>query len=323
MRRAAITAVLLSLAAPVSAHQANIGDAGIIESVVPGSPAAAAGMLAGDRLISLDGRTIATQSDLQAVMGAHAPGDRVPLLVVRDGEPVDLTLTFGARPDGGVSIGIRINLHMEQDADGEGERGTTECLAWIDRTYRIDAVLKSLELDLAETYRTAQACVARDTRRMTSDNAIKNCDNVFKVHCSGVDLLTEIGEAQVNRCAAWLEDSLGMQVRQLRGWTTCAEQKVFERSSTGGEAGDKGACRAALLDECGVNIDAAIRAGELSPEQREFAACCRADRLGPDGGAAAGRCPMIDDGFARGPCRDHPVCINRLNSEWFHCPGPE
>jgi len=322
MRRAAIIAVLFSLAAPLSAHQSKPADAGIVESVMPGSPAEAAGMLAGDRLISIDGRRIATPDDLQAVMGAHRPGDAVPLVVERRGETIDLTLTFGGRPDGGVSIGIRVNLVTERGADGEGDRGTKECLAWIDRTYRIDATMKSLDLDLSAEYREAQACVDRDTRRMTADNAIKYCDNVFKVHCSGVDLLTEIGEAQVKRCAARLGESLGVQVRQLRGWTTCAEQKVFERYPTGGEALDEGACRAALLDECGVNIDAAIRADELSPEQREFAACCRADRFAPDDGGA-GRCPMIDAGFARGPCRDYPVCINRLNSEWFHCPTPE
>ena len=45
--------------------------------------------------------------------------------------------------------------------------------------------------------------------------------------------------------------------------------------------------------------------------------------LGPEKGDKAARCRMIDDGFARGPCHDRPLCINRLTSEWLHCPVPE
>ena len=133
----------------------------------------------------------------------------------------------------------------------------------------------------------------------------------FKVHCSGLDLLTEIGEAQVRQCEELLSGSLGLRPRQYKGWQTCAQHKVFDRYSFDGTTSDTAACTAALLDECGTNIDDAIEAGTVSPEQRGFVDCCSADALD--------QCAMIDDEFQRGPCHDRPVCVNKITSEWLHC----
>ena len=309
---------LLLLHASSAAHGGN--GTIFIESVNPGSPAETAGMQAGDSVVRLDGRELASYEDLKKIMAAHRPGDTVPLTVQRDGAPVDLSLTFGERPDGGVSIGVRLRIEGEPAAGSGGGEGTAECLAWIDKTYRIDSMTRDLGLKLSDDYETIRACVERDTSRMSTANAIKYCDNVFKVHCSGLDLVSEIGEAQVRRCDTGLSESLGLNVKQYKGWSTCAEQKVFERYSMAGESSDEDACRATLLDECGTNIDVESRSGKLSPEQRSFAECCSADTLGPESHGASGNCRMIDDGFTRGPCHDHPVCMNRMTSEWLHCP---
>ena len=45
-----------------------------------------------------------THQDLEKAMATQNPGDMVPLTVERKGESVALTLTFGKRPGGGVSI---------------------------------------------------------------------------------------------------------------------------------------------------------------------------------------------------------------------------
>ena len=313
-RPALLTALLLLATIPVA------GDTIVVDSVISGSAAEAAGMQDGDHLVALDGKRIASQRDLQEVIEAHQPGDTVPLTVERDGEPVDLSLTFGERPDGGVSIGVRLAIMRTRGAPGahgegghqadlgEPTEGTIECLAWIKKTYRIDTMIDELALDFADDYAALLQCVQGDTQRMAAADAVRYCDNVFKVHCSALDLLTEIGEAQVERCEEELGESLGLKLNQYEGWRTCAEQAVFDRYSQKGEASDEAACRAALLNECGTNVSAA--------EQQAFADCCKAETLDAD------TCPMIDDGFTRGPCLDRPVCVNRLTSEWIECsPG--
>ena len=298
------TALLLLATISVSAETI------VIDSVISGSAAEAAGLQADDRLVELDGREIASQGDLQEVLAAHSPGDTVKLIVERAGKPVDLSLTFGERPDGGVSIGVRLAIMRSPgEAAGEPTEGTIECLAWIDKTYRINTMIEELGLDFADDYETILECVQGDTQHMAASDAVKYCDNVFKVHCSALDLLTEIGEAQVERCEELLGASLGLKLNQYEGWRTCAERSVFENYSKNGKASDEAACRAAFLNECGTNIEGA--------GQQAFMECCTADTLDGD------VCPMIDDGFSRGPCHDRSVCVNRLTSEWIDCSGLE
>ena len=291
-----------------------------IQSVMPGSAAAAAGVQVGDELIRLDGREVVTHDQLKSVMSAHQPGDTVPLIVERDDEMVELTLTFGERPDGSVSLGVSLSVAsygtphgMPVDAS-DPEMRAVDCLPWLEETYRIETMARDLDLDLSEDYRTIRTCVQGDTRER--ELPLRYCDNIFKVHCGGIDLLAEIGEAQVQQCEGKLRESLGLQLDQYKGWKACAKQDVFDRYSMDGEASDGAMCKAAFLDQCGTNIDAAIRTGKASAEQKNFARCCAAEVLDPEDESA---CRAIDDGFARGPCHDRAVCVNRITTEWIDC----
>jgi hypothetical protein len=320
-----LTTLLLSTLA--GAHEAAGGaheDAAIVDSVVAGGPAAIAGLQVGDRILRVGDRRLASESDLSQIVAAYQPGDTVPLTVQRNGETVELSLTFGERPEGGISIGVALQLMSMQLGDddphstsGGPDAGTIECLAWIDKTYRIESTTRELGLEVLEEYEAIRKCVARDTQRMTNANAVRYCDNVFKVHCSALDLLTEIGEAQVQRCEERLAASLGLSLKQHDGWRKCGQNKVFDRYSMDGASSDDEMCKAALLDECGTNIDPALQKSELSPDQREFVGCCSTDAIDPS------QCPMIDDGFERGPCHDRSVCVNRLTNEWVSCSGLE
>ncbi len=65
-----------------------------VSGVVSGSGAAKAGIRTGDVLISLDGKTIETLADMEAVKKAHKPGDTIKAVVNRNGTKVTLDMTF-------------------------------------------------------------------------------------------------------------------------------------------------------------------------------------------------------------------------------------
>lgn len=79
----------------------DFGEAGI-GGVQPGSAAEQAGFQAGDRILAVDGRPIATFADLRDVVGESA-GAELPYLVERDG--AQLVLRAAARPRDGSGEG--------------------------------------------------------------------------------------------------------------------------------------------------------------------------------------------------------------------------
>lgn len=72
------------------------------ESVLPGSPGALAGLLAGDVVLRVGGLDLGRRPDLADRLAMFAPGDRVRLDVRRDDERLDLDVRLGSRrvPDG-------------------------------------------------------------------------------------------------------------------------------------------------------------------------------------------------------------------------------
>jgi serine protease Do len=70
-----------------------------IEGVLPGQPAAAAGLRAKDVVLEVDGRIIANPRELQRVISTTPVGTPVRLSVWRDGQPQDLTVTIGRFPE--------------------------------------------------------------------------------------------------------------------------------------------------------------------------------------------------------------------------------
>lgn len=63
-----------------------------VSKVIPGSPAAEAGLKVGDRLLTVDGRWTDTLTDTYLAAGHVKPGTTVPLVVKRDGKEMTLKI---------------------------------------------------------------------------------------------------------------------------------------------------------------------------------------------------------------------------------------
>jgi membrane-associated protease RseP (regulator of RpoE activity) len=68
--------------------------------VTPESPAAGAGIEAGDVIVAVDGEKIETLYDLTYQVGLHKPGDRGPVVVKRNGEEKTLEVTYDVAEHG-------------------------------------------------------------------------------------------------------------------------------------------------------------------------------------------------------------------------------
>lgn len=66
-----------------------------ITSVSPASGAEAAALRAGDVFVSVDGQTITASADLGDIIRSHRAGDRVTIVVQRDGGDVTVTAVLG------------------------------------------------------------------------------------------------------------------------------------------------------------------------------------------------------------------------------------
>ena len=71
-----------------------------ITAVAGSSPAANAGLQAGDVIVAVDGTTVQGASDLVAAVQSHHPGERVRLRITRGETSTTRTVTLGSAPQG-------------------------------------------------------------------------------------------------------------------------------------------------------------------------------------------------------------------------------
>ena len=69
-----------------------------IGTVRAGSPAATAGLKAGDVITAVNGTTIANASQLTGIVSEHQPGDKLRLTIHRNGATLTVEATLGTRP---------------------------------------------------------------------------------------------------------------------------------------------------------------------------------------------------------------------------------
>jgi serine protease Do len=71
----------------------------LVSQVMDDSPAAEAGLKVGDVIVEYDGREVPTSAALPPMVGNTPVGQSVPLRVIREGEPQNLTVTIGELPE--------------------------------------------------------------------------------------------------------------------------------------------------------------------------------------------------------------------------------
>jgi putative serine protease PepD len=69
-----------------------------VSQVVSGSPAAKAGLQAGDVITAIDGKPVTNADDLTARVNTYKPGDKATLTVKRGSSTKSIDITFGQRP---------------------------------------------------------------------------------------------------------------------------------------------------------------------------------------------------------------------------------
>jgi S1-C subfamily serine protease len=83
----------------ITGERADTGGVSVVE-VEEGSPAAAAGLIAGDVLVAVEGRAVLSLAELAIDLGEHMPGDLVTITVDRDGTSIEMSVVLGERPAG-------------------------------------------------------------------------------------------------------------------------------------------------------------------------------------------------------------------------------
>jgi serine protease Do len=70
----------------------------LVKDVLPGQPAAAAGLQPGDVIVEWNGKEVADRDELQQMVAGTPIGSKVAAVVVRDGQRTTLEVTVGRRP---------------------------------------------------------------------------------------------------------------------------------------------------------------------------------------------------------------------------------
>lgn len=68
-----------------------------VQAVTPGSAAEKAGIVPGDIILELDGKTVEGLRSLSGILKARRPGDEAPLKILRGGEEIAMTVVLTAR----------------------------------------------------------------------------------------------------------------------------------------------------------------------------------------------------------------------------------
>ncbi len=94
----------------------------LIQGVQPGEAAEKAGLKAGDVVVSVNGQAVTRDESLSYIVSNIAPGTRVPVEFIRDGERDRVTLTVGRRPSREEMEAQQFNPDAEEPEPPQSEK---------------------------------------------------------------------------------------------------------------------------------------------------------------------------------------------------------
>jgi S1-C subfamily serine protease len=78
----------------------TVEEGALVEELAPGSGAAKAGVKVGDIVVAVDGSDVRSMDDLILLVRRHKASEAVKIKLLRDGKPLELSVTVGDRPAG-------------------------------------------------------------------------------------------------------------------------------------------------------------------------------------------------------------------------------
>ena len=105
----------------------------IIQSTDEGGAAQRAGILAGDIVVKLDGKEITTVSELTRTLRSYEPGDTATITVYRNGQSVDLSITFDEKtqnPDTQTTVPQETQPQGGNNGQQDGQKDGQEGFEW-------------------------------------------------------------------------------------------------------------------------------------------------------------------------------------------------
>ncbi len=127
-----------------------VGEEGaLVEEVLEGSPADAAGLEAGDIVVAVGGRRVKNGMELKQAVTAMEPGQAAAISVWREGKELELQATLGdlaaVREEGTGWLGLSVHALTRRDAEALGAPGLEG--VQVDKVSEDSPVAKVLEAD--------------------------------------------------------------------------------------------------------------------------------------------------------------------------------
>ncbi|HEY2050598.1 MAG TPA: trypsin-like peptidase domain-containing protein [Caulobacteraceae bacterium] len=101
----------------------NTTNGAIVDQLAPDGPAARAGLKAGDVIVSLNGETVKSPTELTRQVAFSHPGDALRLSILRNGQPVEISAHAGVRPTQPQLARLE---EPDQDGGDQGDGGNGE-----------------------------------------------------------------------------------------------------------------------------------------------------------------------------------------------------